>query len=253
MSEWGEERMLPEGLLATREPDAPLRAQPQETGDATAKHEAPPPVLNAYAAEFLPTLSMSCPLVGICEVIVEGDEAKLSGEDAPSSELYFLPTHVVAPLHELNGPKASSSKKFWNKPRPVPLVVQPRVPQHVHNEEVSEEQLQRRLRSIEVGRETKEYQFHTEQIRLQIPGAEPLTPDPRDSSLSKRQWERVVQDWREELRRRYLRETEGISLENRPEAASVASTEAEEEKGSEADDSTTVNSDDASSSHWSSR
>jgi len=124
------------------------------------------------------------------------------------------------------------------------------VPQEdVHREDLTEEQIQRRTRSIEVGKQTKEYQFHLEQRRLQRPGVEPLTPNPQDN-VSKRCWMRALQHWREELRRSYLLE---ISVDSRPEAASVASTEAEETQGSELDDSATVTSDDASSAHWSSR
>jgi hypothetical protein len=249
LSDWGEGRMLPETLLASPESETP-RSMPQKTEDLLAEQQASSHMLNAYAPEFLPTLTMSCPLVGMCNVIMEGDE----GEDAQASELRFVPADCVVPMQSKG---QSSGKKFWRTSREAhalaPLEVPPRVLQDLP-EKMSDEQMQRRIRSVEVCKDTKEYQFHIEQIKLRGPGAEPLTPDPRDSTISKRRWVRVVQQWREELRRRYLLETGDTSLENVPEVASVASTEAEETQGSEAGDSTTVDSDAASSyACWSSR
>lgn len=239
MSEWSEERMLPETMLREmNEPEMLLRTTPQEMGDSP-EHEATSPTLNPYAADFLPTLTMQCPVVGVCHVILEGDEAPVNGQEPSRS--------------------APRTKSFWKRQRPSLLEVHPkRQPEQANSvapQDATDDQLQRRMRSIEVGKETKEYQFHLEQRKLGRPGYidEPLTPDPRDRTMSKRHWLRVVQEWREELRREYLRETTGMSIENRPEGASVASTEAEEAQGSEADDSMTVNSDDASSTHWSSR
>lgn len=208
--------------------------------------------LNAYAVEFVPTQSMTCPLVGICDVIVEGNEAE---ESAGSSELRFTTPHSLQAVQFDRLPRSqeaaqASTKKFWRTSKPATLKVQPRVPQIVPVEALSEEQIARRVRNIEVCKDSKEYAFHLEQVKLLGPGAEPLTPDPRDSTISKRSWVRAVQSWREELCRRYLLETDPSSLESRPEAASVASTEAEEAQGSEAGDSTT---DDSSSAHWSSR
>lgn len=227
--------MLPETLLGElNEPEMLRRTVPQETED-TLEHEVASSTLDVYAPEFLPTLTMDCPVVGACSVIFEGDEMSANAQECAAIS------------------RPTRRSKFWNRSRPAPLTkAPPRVPQGVPLE-LSKEQLARRVRSIEIGKETKEYIFHVEQRKLGWPGGEPLTPDPRDSSLSKRSWEREVQHWREELRRRYLLETTGISYGSRPEAASVASTEAEEAQGSEADDAITVNSDDASSTHWSSR
>jgi len=247
--EWGEERMLPETMLTSSEPGTPSRHS--QDGDhcadlvqsmccAVLNKESS--TLNAYAAEFLPTLSMRCPLVGICDVIAEGDEAKGCLEDAAFSEPLLV---AFAPVRALpaEGPKQSSSQRFWRKDRDPSLEVRPRVPQGIHREEITDETLQRRIRNIEIGKETKEYQFYLEQIRLLRPGAEPLTPDPHNRTLSKRRWDKEVQNWRQELRKQYLDESV-------PEVASVASTEAEEAQSSEADDTTTVNSDDTSSQHW---
>jgi len=256
MSEWGEDRMLPTTFDNVSEPGSSERhlEPPQKLEDVHAELQAPTTELNVYAPEFLPTLSMSVPLVGIYDVIVEGDEA-----NTPDSENFcFASSHYLVPLQQRyqtssDGSKAgmSSVDKFWRNPKPVE-VRQPRVLQGVPaGEGISQEQLKRRIRSIQVGMETKEYQSHLEQTRSGRQGADLLTPDVHDASIGRRQWNHVVKTWRDELERLYLLETEGLSLENRPKAASVASTEAEEAQASEADDSTTVISDDASSAHWS--
>lgn len=247
--------MLPEMLLSSSPgtPGTP-RTPPQEIADLVVEHQAITIAsLNAYATEFIPTQSMSCPLVGICEVIVEGDES----QDQPSTELRFTSTRSLLPIQQENLPFLSNTskaggKQFWRKPKPSTLVVQPRVPQDTAAEVLSEEQIDRRVRSIEVCKTSKEYSFHVEQGKLLGSEEEPLTPDPRDSGISKRRWVRAVQDWRDELQRRYFLEMERSEGGSRPgpEAASVASTEAEEAQSSEAGDSTT---DDASSAHWSSR
>lgn len=253
MSEWGEDRMLPTTFDNVSEPETSERhLEPaQKLEDVHAEFQAPSTELNVYAPEFLPTLSMSVPLVGIYDVIVEGDEAK----PQDSENFCFASSHYLVPLQQRrrfssDGSKASVDK-FWRKQKPLE-VRQPRVLQGVSaGEGISQEQLTRRIRSIQVGMETKEYQFQLEKTRSGRPGAELLTPDVHDASIGRRQWNHVVKTWRDELERLYLLETEGLSLENRPKAASVASTEAEEAQASEADDSTTVISDDASSAHWS--
>jgi len=248
--------MLPATFDTLSEIETPQSATPHEPDDVHAERQAASAQLNLYAPEFLPTLSMSVPLVGIYDVIAEGDEA---GEDLQSSEHHhdvrFVASHCMAPLQawqsSSKGSKAAarSVDKFWSRQKQL-QVRAPRVPQGVPSASLSEEQLARRIRSIQVGMDTKEYQFHAEKMRSGRPGAGPLTPDPHDASIGRRQWNSAVQNWRNELSRLYLLETEGLSLENRPEAASVASTEAEEAQVSEVDDSTTV-SDDASSTHWS--
>jgi len=244
--------MLPEMLLSSSPAHGTPRTPPQEITDLVVEHQAITTAsLNAYATEFIPTQSMSCPLVGICEVIVEGDES----QDQPSTELRFTSTHSLMPIQQENLPllqntSKAGGKQFWRKPKPSPLVVQPRVPQVTAAEVLSEEQIQRRVRSIEVCKTSKEYSSFVEEAKLLGSDAEPLTPDPRDSRISKRRWLRAVQDWRDELARRYNLELERSEGGSRPEAASVASTEAEEAQSSEAGDSTT---DDSSSAHWSSR
>jgi len=231
LSEWSEERMLPETLLSSiKEADLLLRKMPQEIEDSF-ESEASSTILSAHAPEFLPTLTMQCPVVGICHVIMEGDELSLSMQDCDAHP-------------------AARTKPFWRNKRPSLLEeARPQVPQGI-SQGLTEEQIERRIRNIEIGKETKEYAYLLEQRKLGQSGDdEPLTPDPRDTTISKRSWLREVQCWRQDLRQRYLLENAGIG----PDVASVVSTEAEEAQGSEADDTLTVNSDDASSAHWSSR
>jgi len=245
-SEFGEERLLPETVLRALESEGV---------------KAAPSTLNVYAAEFVPTLSMRCPLVGICEVIAEGDELQLeSQEDLQSGSRRLLPARVIAAMgshRELPRQDAKASKKpFWRKSRQQAPAKEPQLP--TPREELTEEQVQRRLRMVEAGQKTKEYRFLTDEVDLCSPcisRRRPLTPDPRDSSLSKRGWDKEVQQWRKNLRRCYLLEvkpeTMGSSLENDNEAPSMASTEADEAPCSEADETTTVHSDlsDAASAH----
>lgn len=190
-----------------------------------------PNALSTQATEFLPTLSMACPLVGILE---EGDAARSVTD------------------HRAN-------KRFWGKSRPKPLDVRPAASaQGIPSTELSATQLQRRIRNLEIGKETKDYQFLSALKGHQAAGGEPLTPEPRDATISKRGWDRVVKEWRAEVRRHYLAETEGIFSGSHLDTESI-STEAEEtatesiSTGSEADDSSIVNSDDSASAHWSSR
>lgn len=230
---WGRDQMLPGSLLEKlNDAERLFRASSQKSGDSP-DSDVPSYPLDPHAPEFLPTLTHQCPVVGICHVIMEGNE-----DSAPQQESC----------------SRRSKPSFWAKSRPAPLQkVQTPIVSQDSRQELSEEQMLRRERSIEVGKETKEYHFLIEQRKLGRIGDEPLTPDPRDHSLSKRQWLRVVQSWREELKSRHLAETTGVAFISSPDAASVASTEAEEVHGSEADDTITVHSDDASSAQWSSR
>jgi hypothetical protein len=210
--------------------------------------------LNPYAPEFLPTLSMECPLVGVFEVIAEGSELQPHEcEDFSEDRFNFVPQQCLVPVQQAK----SRSKSFWKKPRPARL--ETKAPAEVPSSAsqpvrlpLTETCLQRRSRNIEAGKETKEYQWQMEQVRLYGPGEygageEPLTPDPTDHSISKRSWQLAVQLWRQDLRRRYER----YGSDNRPEDLSVASTEVDEVQGSEAEDSiSTTNSDDVSSSSW---
>jgi hypothetical protein len=253
-SEFGEERLLPETVLRELEFDGKKAGHSESFGVRQRQ-------LNVYAAEFVPTLSMSCPLVGICEVIVEGDELELeSQEDVQNGARRLPPSRVSATMgshRELPRQDAKASKKpFWRKSRQQAPAKEPQLP--TPREELTEEQVQRRLRMVEAGQKTKEYRFLADEVR-RFPSGRPQTPDPRDSSLSKRGWDKEVQQWRKNLRRCYLLEVKpesmGTSEHNDTEAPSMASTEADEAPCSEADETITVHSDlsDASSAHWCSR
>ena len=104
--------------------------------------------------------------------------------------------------------------------------------------------LRRRLRSIEVGKATKEYELHLQRRRLCGPDCEPLTPDAADPKLSRRAWSFKDKSWRCKLREACQLEAGGCSLGNRHEVASLVSTEAEEQMG-EVDGSVTVISDES--------
>jgi len=58
-----------------------------------------------------------------------------------------------------------------------------------------------RQRAIDIGKATKEYSWHSDR---QHKDDEPLTPDPTDRSISKRQWKYRVMQWRTAFNQRYL-------------------------------------------------
>jgi hypothetical protein len=186
--------------------------------------------LNACAPEFLPTLSMECQVVGVgyCDKICEESSlnSHFDGEESASVQMFYVPDQYSASLHK-------AKKRFWKRMRPQQLDIEAASSSSecLPAEASRDINIHRRLRNIVAGKETKEYQWHLEQVRLHGPGVEPLTPDPRDSSISKRSWDYIVRQWRSELRKRYE-----MYEANGPEGTSVASTEADSNKG-EIDDS----------------
>lgn len=230
-----------------------LTATPHRSGGSSK-------ALDPYAPEFLPTLSMECPVVGVCTVVAEEHAEQPGVDEATPAALVFLPAHLAAPVGsrpleaERASPPSRSAAPGPDRRResgPAPVETLPQPPQVAQAVAAECPSLRRRLRSIEIVKATKEYELHLQRRRLCGPDAEPLTPDAADPKLAKRAWERELTSWRCKLRDGSPLEAEGRSPGNRHEAASLVSTEAEEQM-SEVDDSTTVISDDASSAHCSS-
>lgn len=195
--------------------------------------------LNASAPEFLPTLSMECQVVGVgyCNMICEESslEPELGMEESSSFQMHYVTDQSSASLHK-------AKKPFWKRQRPPQVDIQATSSssEALQEHEPRDINTQRRLRNIQAGKETKEYQWHMEQVRLHGPGVEPLTPDPTDRKISKRSWDYAVREWRAELRKGY----ETFEA-NHPEGFSVASTESTEADShrSEIDDSATASDD----------
>ena len=88
-------------------------------------------------------------------------------------------------------------------------------------EEVSEETHQRRcakrryaIATVKAGVEYKEFNANRNTIHL---AAEPLTPDPEDQMVTKRQWEAGLMEWRDRFREWILDNTGLRDLDHPPE------------------------------------
>jgi hypothetical protein len=235
---------LPESLPETATSRS-LLLKVNQNGECRSSPSQAPVALNAYAPEFLPTLSMECQIMGVgyCDRICEEStlESGLAGEDYSSCRMLYVPDECSASVFK-------AKKKSWKRLRPQQLDIEvaSSSSQSLQANAQRDFNIQRRLRNIEAGKGTKEYQWHMEQVRLHGPGVEPLTPDPTDSSISKRSWDYAVRVWRGDLRSRYE-----MCEANRPEGASVASTEADsckDSQRSEIDDSATASDDGSSAS-----
>jgi hypothetical protein len=78
-------------------------------------------------------------------------------------------------------------------------------------EEEWEHRAQQRMRAVEMGKESKEYQLYCETGKGCGSGLsdEPKTPDPHDRTVSKRMWKFLLREWRSALverERRYLQQ-----------------------------------------------
>lgn len=191
-----------------------------------------PSTLNAGADEFVPTLSMECQVIGVvgyCYMISEDYplDAHSNSEGSSSYQTYNVPEQAAACVRKTR------------KQRPKKLEIDAVVAASSQERDIN---TQRRMKNIAVGKETKEYQWHAEQLRLHgACGAEPLTPDPADNSISKRAWDSRVSQWRSELRRQYEMRVLGNRLSEL--SFSAASTEVDSYKSSERDDSTNASDD----------
>lgn len=161
------------------------RAAPRESHGAT---------LNANAAEFIPTLSMCCPLLGVCSVPEEHDKER-SGCWPPAGRRRGESS--LQGCHEEAGSRGEEEG--------LPPAT----------EEEWQHRIAMRTKSIAVGKETQEYRwFAMSRSECRSAGQpeedEPLTPDPRDRTISKRQWKYRVQVWRQTLKQQHTEYCSGI-------------------------------------------
>lgn len=192
---------------------------------------------NASAPEFIPTLTMACPLVGICCVIPEY-AANLPGCFGPVLAMGTLP--LVLPSSDnfgcaVKGASNTCSSKSTEaarprkpgqarKPRPPALLtsncrrtkcepLQAGPPQG-EMPEASEEEWQHRVemrqKSVTLSKETAVYQWYSGlKLREEREVCEPMTPDPTDRTVSKRHWKYLVQRWRTAMYSLYLEDGNG--------------------------------------------
>lgn len=236
---------------------------------ATSPHA--PWTMNACAPEFIPTLTMACPLVGVCHVIPECQDTRLlevpadtiwayafvsasaltappaaAAREAPPADQMQpqdpempprrAPGHWLAARREKENsrrpPQLSLSDVIFNG-SPTAKEIAPSItstataavsrpprskgPGKFEMPEATEEEWQRRVetrrKAINIGKETVEYRRLAE-VRLSKCNeddavAEPLTPDPFDRTVSKRQWKYNIKQWRLALKSLYLEECPG--------------------------------------------
>lgn len=186
---------------------------------------------NLNAPEFIPTLSHTCPLVGVVLLDEEGSAVSSTSD-------VFTPEKGLE-RRRRGGAKArpapiqvSATKKRTSASEP-PEKMQP--PEKMPMPEVSEEDWQRRIemrrKAIDVGKKTREYQWYIELKQGQNKDdSEPLTPNATDRTVSKRSWKYDVMQWRIALKQRYMDEG-GASVASTEEWQSVVTATTEDHDG----------------------
>lgn len=151
---------------------------------------------NAEAPEFIPTLTMTCPLVGV--IASEGVQQGFFDE-------------VLRVPHT---PKRT--RRRARKPQLTPLEIPARSPEAAGGElpEASEEQWQHRAEmrrtSVALVKATSVYEWYNmAKPRETWDKCEPMTPDPLDRTISRRQWRGNVERWRQLLQELYMEEGDG--------------------------------------------
>lgn len=208
-------------------------AQFEDGASSTASTSAPWQP-NVHAPEFIPTLSMSCPLVEIRPFVTRQPTVL----ETPTPEKGRAPS--VGPGGEKRkrggGRKrrpsslpAPSQKRTKSEEReeeeelaaqleakPHELVKpQPEVQHVTALPEASEDDWLRReemrQKSVDTVKKFPEYQWYEgAKWREAREPDEPSTPDPRDRTISKRRWKYLTTQWRLALKQRFLEEGHGI-------------------------------------------
>jgi hypothetical protein len=211
-------------FLLRRIPRPAVAAAP---GDEASEDPLPAWQPNVHAPEFIPTLGMTCPVVNVC---CTGPAEAAPGRwmapagGAPDGS----PTKLDTQAMETPEKGTEAARSFRKKKRP-PTLQEPEKkrtrseerqqqqplpsPGHHPMPEASEDvwmhRKEIREKAIALGKDSPEYRWFFDR-KLQEEDreeGEPVTPDPRDRSLSKRQWKYTVQQWRVKLKQRYLDES----------------------------------------------
>jgi len=211
---------------------------------------------NIGAPEFIPTLSMACPVVGICCVLppaggghsvgfvpafvvdsLPGATPAVPGCEAPQPHVALS---AGACEGEASGtPRRSRKPSSPRKPRPSalqissckPVAKERRQSVQLQGEmpEASEEEWQHRtqmrLKSISLSKETDVYRwFSNLKSREERDEHEPMTPDPTDRTVSKRHWKYLVQCWRTALHGRFAEDCNGSTQSHEDWQSTVTAT-----------------------------
>lgn len=201
---------------------------------------------NLNAPEFIPTLTMQCPIVGICHMSASG--ATQSAE--PS---FFTPEKCREPSPSAGGRRrhggkkrrtssmqdlasaAPSQKRTKSEERECSQRAQLRV--SVPCEEATEEDWQRRAemrqKAIDIVKKFPEYRWYSEVKHEDDP---PMTPDPKDRGISKRRWKYLTAQWRLALKQRYIEDGHGSVAGTEEMMTTISTEDTEGIRAFEADD-----------------
>lgn len=166
---------------------------------------------NAAAPEFIPTLTMPCPLISVLSSTLSGIESASHSKFIGQGD-FSTPQKCAGESRRRTGPsrkrRPSSLQEPSDKRTKSEERQEPEAPRAGQNEmpEVSEAEWQHRIhmrqQAIDIGKKTPEYA--AAKLRGKLEGNEPTTPDPRDRTKSKRRWKYDVKQWRSEIAERCL-------------------------------------------------
>lgn len=187
---------------------------------------------NLHAPEFIPTMSMACPLVGFCHMVPEDVGTPEKGAD---------PLHTFGAERRRKGlagrkrqPSALQvpAKRSKSEERHVVPAVLGQSQMPAASEEEWQHRISMRKKAVSVGKETPEYKWFAESKNRDAQELEePMTPDPTDRKVSKRHWKYAVQLWRTALKQRYLEEGGRCSVVSTEEWQSTSAATTEEPEG----------------------
>lgn len=147
--------------------------------------------LNASAPEFIPTMSMVCPLVGVCLLQASAPEPLHQGLSSGTAQSINADAVQQRRRRRKKAGKGQPSTQQWG--------VMPEVSEDVWEERIShrykvlatlEARLLRLSRGIVLSEKNQEGLMDEVQEILRV-----RKPDPEDRTVSRRQWRKAVDDW----------------------------------------------------------
>lgn len=180
---------------------------------------------NVHAPEFIPTLGSACPVMNIYGAIREVPRPLSSprltdasaGSPSSKSEALQTPEKVAAAAQLFRKKKQRppaiqepAQKRTRSEERQQPSLSPGNHAMPEVSEDVWHHRLEVREKALVLGKDTPEYRWYSElKQREAREDGEPVTPDPRDRTISKRQWKYTLQQWRTRLKELYCDEGHG--------------------------------------------
>lgn len=177
-----------------------------------ARHRAGEAALNCEAVEFIPTLSMHCPLVGMCVLEPEAD-ARGTGELLAGSTFEDQLGSSTAAGRRRRHRKA---KKPQQKPQEIGVMPEASDETWQHRAEMRVKELaalEAKLYAASQGKYAAKDTNKDETL---------MQPDPTDRTVSRRQWKRATDQWFKALLRQWCPEEGHGSVASTEELQSLA-------------------------------